>query len=83
MYIGSFRLAHSRTKFPFLALKKFKFKTEAEVLISVLMKNIRLVYIVIGTKYSRMGQVEVLKGCLPQISLGPLLNTLFQFKLQR
>ena len=29
-----------------------------------------------GTKSSRMDQVKVFKGCLPQISLGPFLNTL-------
>ena len=28
------------------------------------------------TKYSRMDQVEFFKGCLPQISFGPFLNTL-------
>ena len=27
-------------------------------------------------KYSRMNQVKFFKGCLPQISLGPILNTL-------
>ena len=29
-----------------------------------------------GTKYLRMNQVKFVKGCLPQISLGPFLNTL-------
>ena len=29
-----------------------------------------------GTKYSRMDQVKLFKGCLPQISLDPFLNTL-------
>ena len=29
-----------------------------------------------GTKYSRMDQVKFFKVCLPQISLGPFLNTL-------
>ena len=28
------------------------------------------------TKYSRMDQVKFFKGCLPQILLGPFLNTL-------
>ena len=28
-----------------------------------------------GTKYSRMDQVKFSKGCLPQILLGPFLNT--------
>ena len=28
-----------------------------------------------GTKYSRVDQVKIFKGCLPQILLGPLLNT--------
>ena len=31
-----------------------------------------------GTKYSRMDQVKSFKGCLPQILLGPFLNTLTQ-----
>ena len=31
----------------------------------------------IETKYSRMDQVKLFKGCLPQILLGPLLCTLF------
>ena len=34
-----------------------------------------------GTKYSRMDQVNFLKGCLPQILLGLLLNTLSQMLL--
>ena len=29
-----------------------------------------------GIKYSRMNQVKILIGCLPQILLGPFLNTL-------
>ena len=29
-----------------------------------------------GAKYSRMNQVKFFKGCLPQILLGPFLNTL-------
>ena len=29
-----------------------------------------------GAKYSRMDQVKSFKGCLPQILLGPFLNTL-------
>ena len=29
------------------------------------------------TKYSRVDQVKLFKGCLPQILLGPLLNTLY------
>ena len=29
-------------------------------------------------KYSRMDQVKFFKGCLPQILLGPILNTLPQ-----
>ena len=29
-----------------------------------------------GTKYSRIDQVKVFKGCLPQILLGLILNTL-------
>ena len=29
-----------------------------------------------GTKYSRMDQLNFFKGCLPQITLGPFLNTL-------
>ena len=28
------------------------------------------------TKYSRMAQINFFKGCLPEISLGPFLNTL-------
>ena len=31
-----------------------------------------------GTKYSRMEQIKILKGCLPKISLGPFLKTLSQ-----
>ena len=31
---------------------------------------------VYGAKSSRMDQVKFFKGCLPQISLGPFLNTL-------
>ena len=31
---------------------------------------------VFGTKYSRMDQVKFFKGCLPQVLLGPFLNTL-------
>ena len=33
------------------------------------------------TKYSRMDQVKLFKGCLPQILLGPFLNTLCQMSL--
>ena len=33
-------------------------------------------YILHGTKYSRMDQVKFFKGCLPQVLLGPFLNTL-------
>ena len=29
-----------------------------------------------GSRYSRMAQVQFFKGCLPQILLGPFLNTL-------
>ena len=32
--------------------------------------------------YSRMDQVKVFKGCLPQILLGPFLNTVTQLILQ-
>ena len=35
----------------------------------------------IGTKYSRVDQVKFLKGCLPRILLGPLLNTWNQLSL--
>ena len=31
-----------------------------------------------GTKYSRMEQIKIFKGCLPKISLGPFLKTLSQ-----
>ena len=31
-----------------------------------------------GSRYSRMDQVKIFKGCLPQILLGPFLNTLTQ-----
>ena len=34
-----------------------------------------------GTKYSRMDQVKFFKGCLSQILLGSLVNTLSQVKL--
>ena len=33
-----------------------------------------------GAKHSRMDQVRFFKGCLPQIFLGPFLNTLSQMK---
>ena len=33
-----------------------------------------------GTKHLRMDQVRFSKGCLPQIFLGPFLNTLSQMK---
>ena len=33
------------------------------------------------TKYSRMDQVKFFKGCLPQMLLGPFLNTLSHLKL--
>ena len=37
-----------------------------------------------GAKYSRKDQVKLFKGCLPQISLGPLfLNTLSQIIFHR
>ena len=32
--------------------------------------------IIYWSSYSRMDQVKLFKGCLPQISLGPFLNTL-------
>ena len=32
--------------------------------------------IIFGAKYSRMDQVKFKKGCLPQVLLGPFLNTL-------
>ena len=31
---------------------------------------------IFGTNYLRMDQVEFFKGCLPQILLGPFLDTL-------
>ena len=33
-----------------------------------------------GTKYSRMDQLKFFKGCVPQISLSPFLNTLSHMK---
>ena len=36
----------------------------------------RLDLIVSRSRYSRMGQVKFLKGCLPQILLSPFINTL-------
>ena len=36
-----------------------------------------------GTKYSRMDQGKVFKGCLPQILLGPFLNTLSQILMEQ
>ena len=36
-----------------------------------------------GTKYSRMVQVKFFKCCLPQISLGLFLNTLYHISLTR
>ena len=35
-----------------------------------------------GTKYSRVDQVKFFKGCLRQILLGPLLNTLSQISFE-
>ena len=32
-----------------------------------------------GSRYSRMDQVKFFKGCLPQILLGPFLNTLTHY----
>ena len=34
-----------------------------------------------GTKYSRVDEVKFFKGCLPQILLGPFLNTLSHLNL--
>ena len=36
-----------------------------------------------GTKYSKMEQNKFSKGCLPQISFGPFLNTLSRIILLR
>ena len=36
-----------------------------------------------GTKYSRMDQGKFFKGCLPQILLGPFLNTLSQILMEQ
>ena len=33
-----------------------------------------------GTKYSRIDEVKFFKGCLPQILLGPFLNTWTQMR---
>ena len=35
------------------------------------------------SRYSKMDQVEFFKGCLPQILLGPFLNTLTPIKVSR
>ena len=36
-----------------------------------------------GKKYSRMDQVKLFKGCLPQIFLGPFLGTLSKISCER
>ena len=38
--------------------------------------------VLFGTKYSRMDQVKFLKGCLPQVLLGPFLDTLSHLVLK-
>ena len=41
-----------------------------------------VVIVLYGTKYSRVEQVKFFKSCLPQILLGPLLNTLSHIREQ-
>ena len=41
----------------------------------------KFLFVTDGTMYSRMNQVKVFKGCLPQILLGPL-NTLSQIMVE-
>ena len=41
----------------------------------------KFLFVTDGTKYSRMNQVKVFKGCLPQILLDPL-NTLSQIMVE-
>ena len=45
----------------------------------ILAKNILI--LINGSRYSRMDQVKFFKGCLPQILLGPFLNTSTQIKI--
>ena len=45
----------------------------------ILTKNILI--LINGSRYSRMDQVKFFKGCLPQILLGPFLNTSTQIKI--
>ena len=44
---------------------------------------VTLTQTIYGTKYSKMNQVKSFKGCLPQIPLGPFLNTLTHMFLQK
>ena len=41
-----------------------------------------MLFIEYGTKYSRMDQVKLFKGYLPQILFGPFLNTLSHIIVQ-
>ena len=51
-------------------------KVIRKVRVLVVTKIYQMALILFGSRYSRMDQVQFFKGCLPQILLGPFLNTL-------
>ena len=63
----------------------WKFKKSLNLVFFCLVSRLRIFpQTTFGSRYSRMDQVKFFKGCLPQILLGPFLNTLthFQFYLE-